>query len=71
VQNTINYTIEQAQRKLQQAAEATRQAIATAAYSAFGAMLVGLLFALWGAHFGELDEEHLPSFARIRFRTVR
>jgi hypothetical protein len=71
VQSTISSTLEQAQVKLRQAAEATRQAIATAAYSAFAAMLVGLLFALFGAHYGELDEERLPTFARIRFRGNR
>ncbi len=67
-QNTISNTVEQAQQKARQAAEVTRQAIATAAYSAFAAMLVGLLASFFGARYGELDEEHLPPFARIRFQ---
>jgi CHASE3 domain sensor protein len=71
VQNTISSTLEQARVKLRQAAEATRQAISTAAYSAFAAMLVGLLFALFGAHYGEMDEDRLPTFARIRFQGNR
>jgi hypothetical protein len=68
VQNTINTTLEQAQQRVRQAAETVRRAIATAAYSAFAAMLIGLLAALFGARFGELDEDQLPAFARIRLR---
>ena len=68
-QNTINATVAQAEQKLRQAAEATRQAIATACYSAFAAMLIGLLAAFFGARFGERDEEHLPGFLRIRLRS--
>ena len=68
VQSTINSSLAQAQQKVRQAAEATRQAIATACYAAFGAMLVGLLAAFFGARYGELDEEHLPPFARIRLK---
>jgi hypothetical protein len=71
VENTISSTLEQARVKIRQAAEATRQAISTAAYSAFAAMLVGLLSALFGAHYGELDEDRLPTFARIRFQNHR
>jgi hypothetical protein len=71
-QSTINSTVEKAKVKMQEAAEITRKAVSAAAYATFGAMLVGLLFALLGAHFGELDEEHLPPFAkRLRFRTTR
>ena len=68
-QNTINATVAQAEQKLRQAAEATRQAIATACYLAFAAMLIGLLAAFFGARFGERDEEHLPFFLRIRLRS--
>jgi hypothetical protein len=68
-QNTINATVAQAEQKLRQAADATRQAIATACYLAFAAMLIGLLAAFFGARFGERDEEHLPFFLRIRLRS--
>jgi VIT1/CCC1 family predicted Fe2+/Mn2+ transporter len=69
-QNTIKATLEQARQKVREAAEATRQAISTASYSAFAAMIVGLVFALLGAYYGELDEENLPRFARIRLKRM-
>ncbi len=71
VQTTINATLQQAQEKARQAAEVTRQAVAAACYSAFTAMLIGLIFALIGAHFGELNEDELPTFARPLFRSTR
>ncbi|MDX2264408.1 MAG: hypothetical protein NW215_05505 [Hyphomicrobiales bacterium] len=42
-------------------------AIATTAYWLFGAMLLGLIAAYFGARSGEMDEDDLPQFARIRF----
>jgi hypothetical protein len=69
-QTTINTALEQAKQGLRETAEATRRAVSTASYSAFAAMFVGLLFALFGAHYGELDEEDLPRFARLRFRRM-
>jgi hypothetical protein len=70
-QNTINYNIQQAQEKIRQAAEATRKAVSGAAYYIFGAMLIGLLASVFGARYGELDENELPQFARIRFQPRR
>jgi hypothetical protein len=69
-QNTIKTTLEQARQKVREAAEATRQAVSKASYSAFAAMIVGLVFALLGANYGELDEENLPRFARIRLKRM-
>jgi hypothetical protein len=70
-QDTINFVISQAQEKARQAAEAAREAVATAAYSAFAAMLLGLIGAILGARYGELEEEELPTFARVRLGPQR
>jgi hypothetical protein len=67
-QTTINSTLEEAQQALRRAAETARAAVEGTAYALAISMLIGLLAALAGAYFGELDEDDLPSFARMRFR---
>jgi ABC-type transport system involved in multi-copper enzyme maturation permease subunit len=66
-QTTINNTLQEASDAVRRAAEVTRQAVAGAAYWAFASMLIGAIAALIGARYGELDEEDLPAFARMRF----
>jgi hypothetical protein len=69
-QTTINSALEQAQQALRRAAETARAAVEGTAYALAVAMLIGLLAALFGAYFGELEEDDLPVFARMRFRRV-
>lgn len=66
-QTTINNTLQEATEAVRRAAEVTRQAVAGASYWAFASMLIGAIAALLGARYGELDEEDLPAFARMRF----
>ncbi len=63
--NEAESTIADTVRKV---AEAARTTVEGTAYAFFATMLVGMIAALFGAYFGERDEEELPAFARMRFR---
>jgi hypothetical protein len=69
-ENTINNALQQASDAARRAAEVTRQAVAGAAYWAFASMLIGFIAAIIGARYGEMNEEDLPAFARVRFTRV-
>jgi hypothetical protein len=60
-ENTIAETV-------RRVGEAARKTVEGTAYAFFATMLVGMIAALMGAYFDELDESELPAFARMRFR---
>ncbi len=66
LQAQLEQTLAEVRETARQVAEATLTAIATTAYWAFAAILIGALAALIGARYGALDEEDLPRFARLR-----
>jgi hypothetical protein len=65
-QATVNNALRQTEEAVRSAAETARVAIAATAFWAFASLFIGFLFAYWGARSGELDEDDLPNFARIR-----
>lgn len=66
-QATVNNALRQTEDSLRGAAETARVAIAATAFWAFASLLIGLLAAYFGARSGEMDEDDLPAFARLRF----
>ncbi|MBC8049195.1 MAG: hypothetical protein H7X92_03480 [Chitinophagales bacterium] len=66
-QTTVNNALRQTEDSLRSAAETARVAIAATAFWAFASLLIGLLAAYLGARSGEMDEEDLPTFARIGY----
>jgi hypothetical protein len=63
--NEAESTIADTVRKV---TETARSTVEGTAYAFFATMLVGMIAGLFGAYFGERDEEELPAFARMRFR---
>ena len=66
-ENTINSAIQQTSDTARRAAEVTRQAAEGASFWVFTSMLIGLIAAIFGASYGERDENDLPAFVRLRF----
>jgi len=64
--HAINSAIQQASDTARRAAEVTRQAAAGASFWVFASMLIGAIAAIFGARYGERDEQDLPAFVRLR-----
>jgi LytS/YehU family sensor histidine kinase len=69
-ENQINQTLANVQQTAREAADAALTAIATSAYWAFAAILLGGIAALIGARYGALDPQDLPRFVRTRMGGV-
>ncbi len=65
-ENTVNSTIQQVSDTAKRAADVTRQAAAGASFWVFASMLIGAIAAIFGARYGERDEQDLPAFVRLR-----
>lgn len=66
VRTQVNQALGDFQKTAREAAQTALTGIATTAYWAFAAILIGAIAVLIGARYGALDERELPRFARLR-----